>query len=204
MIKTIFPINVLVKDYDLPEDVTNELAIAMPAIFQSIMLEHDIDADEASSNEFPVFTDKNLEAFPALLKLREIFTDGFFELANSFEDNTLTRELISNMTKFNIGKLPIMKKGDYQRLHGHVNAVAFAIFYLTDVNNERQGGELILKDPSFNTNYGFKPPEDYAVETKKNRLVVVPGYIWHEVTPYTGDDDRITIVMNLCLDNLDL
>ena len=108
------------------------------------------------------------------------------------------------MTKFNIGKLPIMKKGDYQRLHGHVNAVAFAIFYLTDVNNERQGGELILKDPSFNTNYGFKPPEDYAVETKKNRLVVVPGYIWHEVTPYTGDDDRITIVMNLCLDNLDL
>ena len=46
MIKTIFPINVLVKDYDLPEDVTNELAIAMPAIFQSIMLEHDIDADE--------------------------------------------------------------------------------------------------------------------------------------------------------------
>lgn len=202
MIKTVFPVNVLIKDHAMPVECTDELSSAVQAIFQSLMVEKGLSKDDIANEEFPVFTEDNFIAFPVLKQLQETFIDGFYELASSYEENTLTRDMIAKMVSSNMGKLPLMKKGDYKRIHGHTNAIAFAVFYLTDVDNERHGGELILKDPSFHSNYSFHPPEDFAIETKKNRLVIAPGYVWHEVTPYTGDDDRITVVINLHLDTL--
>lgn len=202
MIKTVFPVNVLIKDHTMPDEFASELSSAVQAVFQSLMIEKGLSRDDIADEEFPVFTKENLAAFPLLKQLQEIFIDGFYELANSYEENTLTRDMIAKMVSSNVGKLPLMKKGDYKRIHGHTNAVAFAVFYLSDVDNKRHGGELILKDPSFHSNYSFHPPEDHAIETKKNRLVVAPAYVWHEVTPYTGDEDRITVVVNLHLDTL--
>lgn len=202
MIKTIFPVNILVKDFEMPDSFTDELSTTIQSIFQSIMLERGLTKQEVGDNEFPVFTDENLEAFPALRTLREMFIDGFYELASSYEENTLTRDMIAKMVHANVGKLPLMQKGDYKRLHGHTNAIAFAVYYLTDVDNERHGGKLVMKDPSFHSNFSFHPPEDFEVETKKNRLVVAPAYIWHEVTPYSGDEDRLTVVINLHLDTM--
>ena len=203
MIKTIFPVNVLIKDFEMPEEFSSELSTTVQSIIQSIMTETGLTQEQVGDDEFPVFTQENLEKFPELRTLKEMFIDGFYELASSFEENTLTREMIARMVEANVGKLPLMKKGDYKRLHGHTNAVAFAIFYLTDVDNKKHGGKLILKDPSFHSNFSFHPPEDFEIETKKNRLVVAPGYIWHEVTPYLGEEDRVTVVINLHLDSLD-
>lgn len=202
MIKTVFPVNVLIKDFDKPDQFSAELSSAIQAIFQSLMVEHGLTRDDISDEEFPVFTEENLKAFPVLKELQEMFVDGFYELASSFEENTLTKDMISKMVETNVGKLPLMKKGDYKRIHGHTNAIAFAVFYLTDVDNDKHGGKLILKDPSFHSNFSFHPPEDYEIETRKNRLVIAPAYVWHEVTPYLGDEDRITVVVNLHLDTL--
>lgn len=202
MIKTIFPVNILVKDFDLPDDFTRELSSSVQSIFQTLVVERGLSRSDVSDEEFPVFTPENLEKFPVLTQLRELFIDGFYELASSFEENTLTRDMIAKMVETNFGKLPLMKKGDYKRIHGHTNAIAFAVFYLTDVDNEKHGGKLILKDPSFHSNFSFHPPEDYEVETRKNRLVIAPAYVWHEVTPYLGDEDRVTVVVNLHLDTL--
>jgi hypothetical protein len=202
MIKTVFPVNVLIKDHNLPEEFTNELSAAVQAIFQSLMVERGLSRDDVTNEEFPVFTEENMTAFPVLKQLQSLFVDGFYELASSFEENTLTREMVEKMVSANVGKLPLMKKGDYKRVHGHTNAIAFAVFYLTDVDNTRHGGQLILKDPSFHSNFSFHPPEDFAIDTKKNRLVIAPAYVWHEVTPYLGDEDRITVVINLHLDTL--
>jgi len=203
MIKTVFPVNVLIKDHDMTPEFTGELSAAVQAIFQQLMVERGLTRDDVSNEEFPVFTEENFKAFPVLKDLQELFIDGFYELANSFEENTLTREMVAKMVSANVGKLPLMKKGDYKRIHGHTNAIAFAVFYLTDVDNDKHGGKLILKDPSFHSNFSFHPPEDFEIETRKNRLVIAPGYVWHEVTPYTGDEDRVTVVINLHLDNLD-
>ena len=197
MIKTLFPVNILVKDYELPDSFSDDLSASIQAIFQIIMIENQISKEEAGDNEYPVFTEENMQTFPTLRELRKMFVNGFYELASSFEGNTLTRENVETMVHANVGKLPLMKKGDYKRLHSHVNTIAFGIFYLSEVDNNKNGGKLILKDPSFHSSPGFHPPSDYEVETKKNRLVVAPGYIWHEVTPYSGDEDRITIVVNL-------
>jgi hypothetical protein len=202
MIKTVFPVNVLIKDHDMPDEFTNELASAIQAIFQSLMSEHELTKDDVANEEFPVFTEENFQAFPVLKQLQEMFIDGFYELASSYEENTLTKEMVAKMVSSNVGKLPLMQKGDYKRTHGHTNAIAFAVFYLTDVDNKKHGGQLILRDPSFHSNFSFHPPEDFAIETKKNRLTIAPGYVWHEVTPYTGDADRLTVVVNLHLDTL--
>jgi len=202
MIKTVFPVNVLIKDFEKQESFSSELSSCVQAIFQSQLIEKGLTRNEVGDNEFPVFTKENLEKFPVLKELQSIFVDGFFELANSFEENVLTKEMIAKMVSTNVGKLPLMKKGDYQRLHTHTSSIAFGIFYLTDVDNDRHGGKLILKDPSFHGNSSFHPPEDYEIETRKNRLIVAPSYVWHEVTPYSGDEDRITIVINLHWDTV--
>lgn len=197
MIKTAFPVNVLIKDYDDLGNFSDNLTTAVQTIFQNLIAEKELSRDDVTNQEYPVFTEQNLSIFPELKQLQEMFVDGFFELANSFEENALTREIISNMVSINAGRLPLMKKGDYKRVHAHKGAIAFAVFYLTDVDNEKHGGQLVLKDPSFPNNYGFHPPEDFVIDTKKNRLIVAPAYVWHEVTPYTGDKDRLTIVVNL-------
>ena len=197
MIKTIFPVNILVKDHTMPESFSKKLSSVVQSIRHSAMLEKNISKDEITDNEVEAFTEENLTRFPELATVRDMIIDGFYDLACSFEENILTKERITEMMSTNRGKLPLMKKGDYQRLHGHANSVAFAIFYLSDVDNEKVGGELILKDPSFHSNSCFHPTTDFKVETKKNRLVVAPSYVWHEVTPYLGDEDRIAIVVNL-------
>lgn len=204
MIRTVFPVNVLIKDFDKPDEFCQDLSSAVQAIFNSLMAERGLTREQVGDEEFPVFTDQNLTAFPVLAELREMFVDGFYELASSYEENTLTRDMIKDMVSANVGKLPLMRKGDYKRTHGHTNAIAFAVFYLTDVDNERHGGQLILRDPSFHSNFSFHPPEDYEIETRKNRLIAAPGYVWHEVTPYYGDEDRLTVVVNLHLDNLNV
>ena len=95
------------------------------------------------------------------------------------------------------GRLPIMRNGDYKGIHSHPGSTAFGIFYLTDVDNKKDGGKLILRDPSFHTNPGFRSLMTHEIETKAGRLVIAPSYIWHEVTPYYGKEDRITVVSNL-------
>jgi len=197
MIKTVFPVNVLIKDYELSEEFTNELVNAAQTIFHSLMTEKGLTRDQIADNEFPVFTEKNCQTFPALKQLQNMFVDGFYELASSYDENILTREMIEKMVSANVGKLPLMKNGDYKRMHGHTNASAFAVFYLTDVDNKKHGGQLILRDPSFHSNFSFHPPEDFVIDTKKNRLVVAPAYVWHEVTQYTGTHDRFAFVVNL-------
>jgi hypothetical protein len=197
MIKTIFPVNILVKDYDLPSEFTDELSSVIQAIFQRLMTETGLSRSEIANDEFPVFTAENCQTYPILKQLQGMFVDGFYELASSYEENILTKDLVEKMVSANVGKLPLMKKGDYKRTHGHTLATAFAIFYLNDVDNNKHGGQLILRDPSFHSNFSFHPPEDFAVDTKKNRLVVAPAYVWHEVTPYYGETDRLAVVINL-------
>lgn len=197
MIKTIFPVNIFIEDNEKDEEWTETLKNVSVAIFQSTIAEKNLSKEDLADDEIPFFTEENLKKYPILKELQEIFIDGFYELAKSYDNNTLTREKISEMVSKNSGKLPLMSKYSYKSVHSHVSSSAFAIFYLTDVDNKKNGGKLILRDPSFNANAYFKPEEKFALETRKNRLIVAPAYVWHEVTPYFGDDDRLTIVINL-------
>ena len=127
----------------------------------------------------------------------EVFIDGFHELAQAHENNDLSRESVDKLFADNFGQLPIMKTGQSLPAHTHPGAVASAVFYLTDVDNEKDGGQLVLRDPSWHTTLGFRNNMEYEIGTKAGRLIVFPVHIWHEVRPYFGKEDRVTIVANL-------
>jgi hypothetical protein len=197
MIKNIFPVNIYTKDLNVDETWSKELENISKSIFLSYLAEKNITRKDITENEIPFFTKSNIEQYPIIKELQDIFIEGFYSLASSYDNNTLSQDDIEKMVCSNTGRLPFMEKYDYKPVHSHLNSSAFAIFYLTDVNNEKDGGKLILRDPSFNVIPNFRPKEKYEIETKKNRLIVVPAYVWHEVTPYFADEERLTIVINL-------
>jgi hypothetical protein len=197
MIKNIFTVNTLIKDYDKTDEWSTELALAAKSVFQLYLAESGKTYEQLGDDDIPFFTEDNIAKFPIIRELQEIFVEGFYELATSYNTNTLTREDVARMVARNSGKLPFMKKNNYKKTHNHTGASAFGIFYLSEIDHDRTGGQLILKDPAFHSNLHFHTSQEFPVDTKKNRLVVVPGYVWHEVSPYMGDEERLAIVINL-------
>ena len=199
MIQTIFPTNIFIKDYELDEDWNASLTAFLKAHFINSMTSsgnYAITSDET----YGVFTKENLESNKELRELREMFVDGFYELSKSFNTNVespLTREKILEGLGEKFGRLPFMKKGDVKRIHTHSDAEAFGIFYLNDINNEQDGGQLVLHDPSFNSLLFFRENRTLQIPTKKHRLIIVPSSVWHEVYQYLGEEERITVVVNL-------
>lgn len=200
MIKSLFPNNILIKDYDLSDEWNSNVTImAKTAFTQALIEKHDY--HEAGNSPIDFFTEENLKNCPELLQLQEMFIDGFYELACSYTNNILTRQYIAENTRKDFGKIPFMKARDFQSIHTHDQIDAFAIFYLTDVNNKKDGGNLVLHDPAFHNSINFSENHTYDIETKKHRLIVCPNRIWHEVKLYMGDTERISIVVNLTCQN---
>ena len=199
MIQTIFPVNILVKDYEFSDDWNLALSAFIKSHFTN-SVELSGDYVTASDEEYGVFTPENLQNSKELSELREIFVDGFYELSKSFTTNKekpLTREIISESICENFGRLPFMKKGDVKRLHVHSDSDALGVFYLNDIDNDKYGGELVLHDPTFNSLLFFRENRTMKIPTKKHRLIIMPSSVWHEVYQYRGEDERITVVVNL-------
>lgn len=195
----LFPTKVLIKDTALTDEQLSELDVAIQAIFASYQA---ITGSHVESGEetIPLFTEENIKTFPALQTLKDVFIDGYIELGAANSDKEVTEETrrkISELVDNHAGRIPLMRSGEYKQVHCHPGAFAFAVFYLTDVDNEKDGGYLVLRDPTFNTAALFTGEKKHLVETKAGRLVVGPAHLWHEVTPYEGDEDRVTVVSNL-------
>jgi hypothetical protein len=198
MIQTIFPVKMLVKDYDKSEDWN----IAISAFVKSKVTDAIINVgyNKATDEDIDVFTEENMNEIPELRELFNMFVDDFYELSQQFynpEEPVLTKDDIRNNLSLDIGKLPIMRHGQSRRIHNHTNASAFAVFYLHDVDNNESGGKLVLHDPTFNNQRFFCDSRMIEVETKKHRMVIAPNTVWHEVTTYLGHEERLAIVLNL-------
>jgi oxalate decarboxylase/phosphoglucose isomerase-like protein (cupin superfamily) len=201
MIQTIFPVKILVEDHQYTDEWNKSLSAFLKAHFTK-SVEASGDYADASDEEYGVFTPENLSKCSELRDLREMFVDGFYKLSQSFETNKekkLTREKVSESLCENFGRLPFMKKGDVKRIHTHSDADAFGIFYLSEIDNVKQGGQLVLHDPSFNSLMYFRENRTMEIPTKKHRLIIAPSSVWHEVYQYLGDEERITVVVNLRL-----
>jgi hypothetical protein len=202
MITEIFPSKILIEDFDKPQDWTDELKSIVKTVFANEEAAGR-KFDDITENSLPLFTEENEKAFPILTEVKQMFIDGFYKLATSFEEYEeqvgpcqLSYDDITRKVSRETGRLPFMRNGDFKSVHNHLGAQAFGIFYLEDVDNEGEGGELVLRDPSFNSNMGFSANNRYKVQTKQNRLVIAPAHIWHEVTSYQGEE-RTAIVLNL-------
>jgi Rps23 Pro-64 3,4-dihydroxylase Tpa1-like proline 4-hydroxylase len=203
MIETIFKTHALIKDLDISQEVADQLDTAVATVLADhVAKTGESHREYGENNLLPFFTEETIKSFPHLSIVRDYFVDGFWELAQSYTNTPFTRESIEKLVSAYTGRLPIMKNGDYKNVHTHSGALAFGILYLNDVDNEKHGGELILHDPSFSTVFGFGESPHYKVPTKKHRLIIAPANVWHSVTPYTGEEDRVAVVFNLDLINL--
>lgn len=208
MILTPFYTKLVVKDYDFPDTWTDELILTLKYIS---LLKDDYctltknfnNQDKAKLAKFDnqklskpyVINEETASEYSIIKQLREIFIDGFCELnreySNIYDDRYL-KEIYLNDS----GNFAVLKSGDRVGLHNHPS-IAFAIFYLTDVDNKTDGGELVLYDPSFNQQRYFSPSNEIKIPTKKNRLIIGPANVWHEVTPYYGNSERLCAVIDL-------
>lgn len=196
-IQKLFAVHVLIKEIDFTEEENKELADIVNSMILFYKTKTNKSLHQITDNSIPLLTEENMKKFQILKKVRDVFLDGFMELAESYENNQYTREIIEMMMDSQTGRLPIMKTGEYKESHTHDGACAFAILYLDDVNNEKYGGQLKLYDPGGSNINGFKNKQIIPVDTKKNRLVIAPANVWHSVSQYSGKEDRLAIVFNL-------
>ncbi len=208
MIVTPFSSKLLVKDYNFSNKWNDELINTLKFLssmkeqncsFSKILDDDEVaklyEYDEHKSTKPYVIHEESAKEFKVIEDLRNIFLEGFCEL-NRHYNNQYSEDYLKKVYIKDSGNFAVLKQGQRVGLHNHPS-IAFAIFYLTDVDNNNNGGELVLYDPSFHQNKHFHSKKEIRIQTKKNRLVIGPADMWHEVTPYTGSVDRMCAVIDL-------
>lgn len=112
----------------------------------------------------------------------------------------------------------INQKGDSNNAHTHPGALWSCVYYVDDGADgisTNVGGELMLEDPRFPMNVMYTPnlllkntdgSVQYAQHTvipKTGMMVIFPSWLRHNVRPYLGNKDRISIAFNLMVKELD-
>jgi uncharacterized protein (TIGR02466 family) len=138
---------------------------------------------------------------------------------------TAAKSIATNMTRSRQGKpvtvdwranawANINRAGQSNEFHIHPAAMWSGTYYVDDAgaaDDAAQGGELELLDPRgaapamYAPLLAFAGPGGLAVgatETirpKAGRLVLFPAWLYHQVRPYRGPGERISIAFNLSL-----
>ena len=108
----------------------------------------------------------------------------------------------------------INRSGDGNEFHSHPGAYWSAVYYVDDGGIDADpalGGELEFMDPrgplpAMNAPHlGFAMPGGLTagaterIRPRAGRLVMFPAWMIHQVRPYTGTAERISIAFNLSL-----
>jgi len=108
----------------------------------------------------------------------------------------------------------INRTGDANEFHSHPGAYWSGVYYVDDGGIDADpalGGELEFMDPRgplpavTAPHLGFAMPGGLSggaterVQPKAGRMVLFPGWMMHQVRPYRGTAERISIAFNLTL-----
>ncbi len=106
----------------------------------------------------------------------------------------------------------VNRRGDANEFHAHPGAFWSGVYYVDDggIGAEPSlGGELEFMDPrgpgvamyaphlAFATPGGLSLGANETIPPKTGRLVMFPAWILHQVRPYRGAGERISIAFNL-------
>jgi len=171
----------------------------------------------ARSNPRPITTrntgvfESNFDLFrhpnPSIQKLKAFCWDqllAFVGSLNGYPLNTLERLQIYNDAWFHI-----TRRGGFFGLHNHPNASWSGVYCVApgthDVNRP-ESGALCFVNPMvtgamhMDAGNGQIPPpfgtQLRSVRFEAGQLVLFPSYILHDVKPFEGNDERITIAFN--------
>lgn len=135
------------------------------------------------------------------------------------------KALATNMTRSRQGKAVtvdwranawanINRAGDANEFHIHPASLWSGVYYVDDAgaaDDPAQGGELELLDPRGAAPAMYAPLLAFAgpgglsvgatelVRPKSGRVVLFPAWLYHQVRPYRGQGERISIAFNLSL-----
>jgi uncharacterized protein (TIGR02466 family) len=107
----------------------------------------------------------------------------------------------------------VNRSGHANEFHSHPASFWSAVYYVDDGGIDSDpslGGELEFMDPrgpgpamyaphlAFGS-AGLSVGANEVMRPKAGRLVMFPSWVLHQVRPYRGNVERISIAMNLCL-----
>jgi uncharacterized protein (TIGR02466 family) len=165
-----------------------------------------------TSNQVQIFEShfdlfKDPAAPPCILELKKFFLFGVFHAMA--ETSGYTKEQCEQIRVFTDAWYHVTRKGGYISSHNHPNASWSAVYMVNRGSESKDlptGGVLSFKDPRPTANMYWDPGNDRWTrqfhigsvnhEMKPGDLMVFPSFVLHEVTPYFGDDPRITIAAN--------
>ncbi len=106
----------------------------------------------------------------------------------------------------------VNRRGDANEFHAHPGSFWSAVYYVDDGgigDDPALGGELEFMDPrgpgvamhapnlAFATPGGLSIGANETIPPKAGRLVMFPAWILHQVRPYRGAAERVSIALNL-------
>jgi uncharacterized protein (TIGR02466 family) len=108
----------------------------------------------------------------------------------------------------------VNRTGHGNEFHSHPGSFWAAVYYVDDggiANDASLGGELEIMDPrapgvamyapqlAFNVPGGLSVGANEVVRPKPGLMVMFPAWLLHQVRPYKGSAERISIAFNLSL-----
>tara|TARA_R110000796_G_scaffold66932_1_gene153778 strand:+ start:1656 stop:2198 length:543 start_codon:yes stop_codon:yes gene_type:complete len=124
--------------------------------------------------------------------LRSYFASGFKDLCDHYDET-------SDFDIDSMNMVNPMEHGDFKSCHNHDVIDAFGVYY---VNESDEGGKLRLYDPRFLNKKSFSRGPYVEIKPRTGLMVIAPYYVWHEVTPYLGNETRYSLVCNMVFNNV--
>ncbi len=144
---------------------------------------------------------------PAINKLRDFCWASLYQMigkVNNYDVDTLKQLHLANHTWFHI-----TRKGGYFGIHNHANASWSGVYCVADgddVEGFADSGKLSFISPNMaTTSYIDKSCSNLVsqygrgniqLSLKPGQLVIFPSWLLHEVKPYMGESERITVAFN--------
>src|ERR1051326_1677278 len=101
----------------------------------------------------------------------------------------------------------VNRSGDYNMLHSHPGCDWSVVYYVATGNpsdDNPMSGRIELRDPRpaavFANMPGFKSGQPMLIKPQAGLMLTFPAWIEHQVHPFTGDGNRISIAINVTLD----
>lgn len=166
--------------------------------------------DYIPSNQVRIFEssfDLFKDPHPAIQELKGFFLHGILHAV--MQTNEYDRSDVERLRVFTDAWYHVTRFGGFISSHIHSNATWSAV-YMVDPGRQPddmpKGGVLNFKDPRVTANMYLDPGnqkwhEPYHLgsinyEMRPGDLLVFPSFIQHEVTPYFGQEPRITVAAN--------
>jgi hypothetical protein len=197
-VKQIYPTNIYLKQLDIGDEKLTIIENYLRAQHLAFTSSLDNDHSEYTDGNENIVIDAIIEGeCPEMAELIEEIKKGFLSLAYSNIDNMSESNADAVMLDVELDscKINLMKKGYRLGVHTHYSDDAFACLYFNDVT-EDEGGEIVLYDPRWQRNYAFGGSKLEKIKSKRGQLLIAPQFLWHEVTQYNGNEERLTLVVN--------